>query len=75
MFWWLFLLTALRTAYPYLVFSPPWAYTASPADWFNFFRVLLGQLLWVVGVRLLIEVALALHRPGRAAPETTTPSN
>jgi hypothetical protein len=61
MFWWLYLLTFLRAIYPYFFFSPPWVFAFSAADWFRFFHALINPLIWLVGVRLLIEVALALQ--------------
>ena len=72
-FWWLYLLTFLRSAYPYFVFTPPWVYAGSIVDWVNFFNGLLNHVLWLVGVRLLVETALYARRPAKPESTSTNP--
>ena len=62
LFWWLFLLSTLRTLYIYVIGNLPWSFQPlSVEHWYRWFRFgvgLLGPLTWLVGVRLLIEAAL-----------------
>ena len=71
-FWWLFLLTTMRAIYPYFLFGNLWS-LGSYSYWSYFINGIADQLLWLIGVRLLVEVALMPPAPAPKLPVQSEP--
>jgi hypothetical protein len=72
-FWALYLLTFLYSLYLNTHIGSAWLATATPGDWMRLFQTLLEKMIWLFGVRLLIEVALKMQPPTENAPRQTGP--
>ena len=62
-FWTLYLLTFLYSLYLNTDIGLLWFKVATQGDWMRLLQGLLREMLWLIGVRLLIEAALKMQTP------------